>query len=118
MWIFASNWDPEIGAWVFGILAYFWQIAAVALVALLVNLSRTRMGAVAFLLLEIAIIVFNLWVWHDLSFVHLDAQNPIALLLFLPICGLIAVAVLFPVALLLGWRMRPDFLKEPPQPRA
>ena len=109
VWALWASWDQ--GMWFFAILAYAWQIAPVAAAALLVRASASSKGQGAFLLIEIAAMLVNGALWVDLNFVHLDPQNPIALLIFFPLYQLAAVGLALVGALLLGWRTRPRLRK-------
>ena len=109
VWGLWASWDQGMG--LFAILAFGWQIAPVAASALLVRASAAAKGQSAFLLLEIALILVNAALWVDLNFVHLDPQNPIALVIFFPLYQLAAVGLAFVGALFLGWRARPNLRK-------
>lgn len=86
-----------------GIPGIFWVAAPILFAAAFVGASSTRLGAAAFLTLELALIasVAAVLLWGD----------PLGLV-FLPILQAIAITVAFLIALALGWRMRPDFLKD------
>ena len=91
------------GEIVIGLPGILWLTAPIAVAAAFVSASSTRIGAAAFLTLESLLI---------LSVVaQLGWGRPLGLA-FLPVLQAGAIVLAFLLALALGWRMRPDFLKD------
>lgn len=84
-----------------------WITLPVICAAGFVGASSTRIGAILFLLLEVALI---------LSLVSLivanRGQGALIGLIFFPLVQACAIIPVFLIALTFGWRMRPDFLKD------
>ncbi|MEA3047007.1 MAG: hypothetical protein QOJ53_1339 [Sphingomonadales bacterium] len=93
----------------FSLVLIPWIAAPVAGAAAAAGASPTRIGAAAFLALEAALILFTIWLTVDV-YRHGNSTSGIAFL-FLPVGQWGAFGIVFLLALLFGWRMRPDFLK-------
>lgn len=107
-WLFFASWDDEASVLV-APFVYAWQAGPVVLAALCVRLSSEAGMAGWFLAVQAAIVLSTAWLWYDLTFVHLDPQNPIALLIFLPLWQYVALAAAWLIALAAGWRPRRDW---------
>ncbi|HYD13311.1 MAG TPA: hypothetical protein VEC11_10735 [Allosphingosinicella sp.] len=86
-----------------GLPGLLWVAAPSLVAAAFVGASSTRAGAGAFLALEIALILSVI--------AQLLWGGPLGLM-FLPLLQAGAILLVFLGALALGWRMRPDFLRD------
>ncbi len=98
------------GALLGGIVIALWIIAPVLCAAAFVNASPTRFGAAIFLLFELALISWTIWFTID-AYLYGNSTAAVGLLI-LPGIQLCTVLAAFLIALVCGWRMRPDFLKD------
>ena len=87
-----------------------WVAAPIAVAAGFVEASSTRLGASAFMTLEIAMIASVVWVVVDFLYLHPSAFGGVSLIL-LPFVHATGLLIMFLGAMLFGWRMRPDFLR-------
>jgi len=88
-------------------VAATWTAAPVVTAAAFVGASPSRIGASLFLLLELLLIAS--FGWEFVTMPHTSTSG----LIFLswPLLQWPAILLAFLVALLFGWRMRPDFMK-------
>jgi hypothetical protein len=109
LWIGIRHGDG--GALVGAFLGGPWIAVPVMCAATLIGASPTRLGATIFLLLELGLIC---WTGSFMINAYSHGNSTAAIGLFiLPAIQLFVVAVAFTIALACGWRMRPDFLKDP-----
>ncbi|MDQ8755256.1 hypothetical protein RCO27_03340 [Sphingosinicella sp. LHD-64] len=87
-----------------------WIAAPAIAIAAFVRASPTRLGALLFLVFEFALILWTAWFTYGV-YAYGNSTASIGFL-FLPILQWGAVLVAFLIALALGWRMRPDFMKD------
>ena len=85
-----------------GLPGIVWLTAPILVAAAFVSASSTRVGAGAFLALEIALIASVA--------VEIRWGGPLGLMA-LPVMQAAAILLTFLAALTFGWRMRPDFLR-------
>jgi hypothetical protein len=88
-----------------------WQIGPVAAAVATAKASATRTGQAAFLLLEAAIILHTAWANYDGFVLNPDPQQPIALLIFVPLEQYGGFILAFGLAALFGWRARQRWMK-------
>lgn len=91
--------------------AIAWVTAPAVVAAGFVGASSTRLGASAFLVTELVLIGWVVWAIIDYRYIHPSSTGALGLML-LPILQAAAILVVFLVAMLFGWRMRADFLKD------
>jgi hypothetical protein len=90
-----------------GLPGILWLSLPIAAAAALVGASSTRIGAAAFLTLELLLIL------SVAAFLlpGLGWGAGVALM-FLPVPQTAVILLVFMIAMAFGWRMRPDFLKD------
>jgi len=113
-------WAVDADSFLFSILLIPWIAAPVLATAVAAGVSSTRLGAITYLTLEAGLILFSIWATVDLL-LYGNSTSGVAILL-LPIPEWMAFGLVFVLALLFGWRMRPDVLEDAtpltPPPRA
>jgi len=102
----------EPDTFLFGLLVIPWIAAPVIAASAGAGASSTRIGAAFFLTLEMGFILFAVWTTVDM--VRSTSSTAAIGILFLPIPQWGAFLFAFLLALLFGWRMRPDFLEGKP----
>ena len=96
----------------FSLILIPWFVLPVLAAAAGAGASPTSLGAMTYLLLEAALILFSIWATVDTR-LHGNSTASIGLL-FLPVFEWLVFGLVFLLALACGWRMRPDFLRERP----
>ena len=100
--------EDEHASLVGALIAATWTASPVYIAAGFVSASPNRAGAWLFLLLEVALIASFAW-----QFVAVRHSSTGGFIFFgWPILQFGALVIAFMVALALGWRMRPDFLRD------
>jgi len=89
------------------LIAATWTAAPVYAAAAIVGASPTRTGAWLFLALELALIVSFAWQF----IASRDSSTGGFIFFSSPMVQWAAIILAVPIALALGWRMRPDFLR-------
>jgi hypothetical protein len=101
--------------WVGYALILCWQVGPVALAAMLVKAARTTAGAWLFVGFEACFVAAALWFYLNVSF-NIEIWGAIGAGFFLGFIGPLlqygALAVIFLLALLFGWRARDGWLKD------
>jgi hypothetical protein len=92
---------------IIGLPGALWLSLPVACAAGLVGASITRTGAAAFLVVEMGLVLSL----PALIYAY-RGEGAIIGLAFFPLVQTVAILIVFLIALLFGWRMRPDFLKD------
>jgi hypothetical protein len=64
---------------------FLWALAPYAGFGLLTYWTKNTRVLLALIVLASVLVSWAAYVWVDLTFVHLDPQNPIALLIFVPL---------------------------------
>jgi len=90
------------------LIAATWTAAPVYAAAAIVGASPTRTGAWPFLALELALIVS--FAWQFIASRHSSTGG--FTFVGWPLLQFGVLVVAFMIALLMGWRMRPDFLRD------
>lgn len=89
-------------------VAATWTAAPIVAVAAFTGASPSRVAAVLFFVLEVLLIASFCW-----EFLSVRSSSTGGLIFFSwPLLQWAAIGVAFLVALLFGWRMRPDFLRD------
>ena len=102
--------EGDAGALAGAFLAAPWIAAPVIAAAAFVGASPTRAWAATFLAGELALVAWTAWVTVR-AFRYGNSTAAVGYI-FLPMLQWCAVVAAFLFALALGWRMRPDFLKD------
>ncbi len=100
--------ERDGGSFVGALIAATWTASPAYIAAGFVSASPGRTGACLFLMLEVALIVSFAW---ELAAVRHSSTGGFIFFGW-PIFQFGALVVAFLLALALGWRMRPDFLKD------
>lgn len=94
------SWADAIDAVLIDLIVIPWIVGPAGIAALCAKASKTGAGTTAFVFFEAAIIASTAFVWIDLILIHRDAQNGIAMGVFVPLYQYGAVAIFYAVAYL------------------
>ncbi|HEX9933227.1 MAG TPA: hypothetical protein VGB08_10335 [Allosphingosinicella sp.] len=86
-----------------------WLTGPAVFAAVCVRLSKEADGAAWFLLVQTVIVVWTVWSWYDLTVVHRNSLNGIALGFIIPALQYLLFGVAWLVAFAAGWRRRLDW---------
>jgi len=88
-----------------------WVAAPIVGAAAFVGASSTHTGAIAFLVAEVSLMVSTAWLIVRQLYLY---PGPLSGVVFIPwpVAQWVVLGVVFLAALLFGWRMRPDFLRD------
>lgn len=105
----------------FGALVFLpWQVGPVFIAAIFVKASESKAAGWIALGIEIGLIASTIWLGLDITF-NRENWSSVGGSIFIGLVGpfyqYMALAVAFPLAYLVGWRARPEWLRDIPPER-
>ncbi|KRB82526.1 hypothetical protein ASE00_10760 [Sphingomonas sp. Root710] len=89
-----------------GMVLLLWMAGPAALASIGVRMSRAIRGAYGFTAMQLLVIASTFIMWAGMISVHLDVLNGVAMGIVLPLYQYSAIAILWCIAYLFGWRGR------------